>query len=216
MGAVDTNLSAALIDNSDSLEWSGTWILGRRLRKFCLWHRMLLRAIDSPFLRAGVATMWDLRTAVAICELPFGVSRTNRPCVHPALLHCMATATLPFRKRDKDGLNAIQRLLDRQIEKLMLHCGNYLQDPEYCIHKPDTGDAPRKPSVPRGTFTDEFEKVSGLMLMGIPERRAWEMPIGLANHYYICWLRDKGLDISITTPEEKEWRKQLPKEYQFN
>jgi hypothetical protein len=216
---IDTNLSAALIDNSDTPGWSGTRILGRRLRQFSLWHRLLLRAIDSPFIRAGEATMRDLRVAVAICELPFGVSKTNKPAIRPFLLHCWAVARLLFSwkgRTAKGDLNALQRMLQGQIEKFMIHCGDYLQNPEYCIHKPDTGSAPSQPRVPRGTFTDEFEKVTGLILMGIPERRAWEMPIGLANHYYIAWLRDKGLDISITTPDEKAWREQLPKEYQFN
>lgn len=216
---MDQVVAAAFIDGSRSPVYSNHRILGVRLRKFCLWHRWLLNTIDSPFMRKGPVTMFDLRTAVGICRLSYQETYVRRPWLTPILIYAKALcASLWCRKpgpcpSDPEGKqNHLQRTLQKRADAFLKYTSDYLQDPEYAIIPPEHGPK-YVPQTPRGRFDDCIEHIGELIAFGIPERCAWEMPIGRARVYRIIARRVAGNDVDVTTPEELAFRKTVPPQF---
>src|ERR1044071_8375137 len=86
--AVERTLAAAFIDNDHRRRGNKTRhrVCGAHLRNFSAWHRFLLLAIASPFVRkAEKVSLFDIRTAAGICRLEFDSSRIRRPWLWPTL-----------------------------------------------------------------------------------------------------------------------------------
>src|SRR5262245_44049341 len=81
----------------------------------------MLQAVDSPFIRAGDVTWFDLRTALGICMLGFGDSVVRKPWL-----------LLRGRKR-----------LQRAVDAFLGYSNVYLQRPEYSIVPPETKGTPQ-------------------------------------------------------------------------
>ena len=219
MGAVDLTFAGAFIDNQDNLEWSGTRIFGVRLRKFCLWHRLLLRTIDSPFTRKGAVTLRDLRTAIGVCRLKYGDSRVVKPKLGPFLMVCGLTAGGLLRRwkkpADPKEPNPLQKTLARRVDAFLEYCGDYLQQPEYTIITPDTKSP--HPQTPRGRAPEELQHASELISWsGWSEATVWNLPLGKANWYRAMAHKEKGYDVDFLTPEEKAFQATLPQSFKRN
>ena len=216
--AADPTFAGALIDGSGP-EFSSTRLFGRRLRKFSLHHRLVLKVVNSPFVTPGARiSMWDLRVAVAVCCLQFGDSRIRRPWLIPALLYARMTAKAllwPFGAKPKPGdKNAVQRHLERLTDVLVTYFGDYTQEPQFAVIPPETS-GPTKPKTPRGQAPEELDQVCTIMhaFPGISEERAWNMPIGLANWYRAQALALGGVDVDFVDNKEKRFQESLPPEY---
>jgi hypothetical protein len=221
--ATDLAFAGALIDNSSSPHWSGRRVLGKRLRKFCLWHRLLLGTVDSPFTNNSDRTLRDVRIAIGICRTRFGDSRIRKPILIPALiwLKFILWSLLPRRKRnyapdDLRGLNPMQRAIMKHSNAFLEYCGDYLQDPKFAIIPPETnGTAPR---VPRGRAPAELEHASDLINWAkgaMTEQRVWEMPFGLANWYRVMAIKSTGADVDFMDKAEQEFTGKLPPAYRW-
>lgn len=218
---MEVELSAALIDGSDG-QWAPRRVLGVRVRPFSLWHRLVLNSIDSPFMREGVVTLRDLRIAVGICRSQFRDSRVQKPRWIPTLIHgeaiLGATASgigFLFGKRIRrtpGRLTRFQEALRPHVNDFLEYCGDYLQEPEFVVI-PKQNNTPR---VPRGRAPDEFEHACELIRMGFPEERAWNMPVGLARWYRLVFWRAQGVDVDVTTEQERAFQESLPEEYRWN
>jgi hypothetical protein len=181
----DIPFLSALIDCSDSIH-SPTRVLGRRLRKFCLWHQLLLKAIDSPFLRKGDVTRFDLRTAVGICRLRFGDSRVRRP-ITPLLT---------------------RRRFQREVLNFLSYAGDYISEPEFVVEE-STSSTPVKP---RGAPPEPLRVACDVMsYLHVSEVRAWEMPLALAKWYSLMANRAAGAPIDFITTRDKEFQEQMRK-----
>jgi len=216
---VDPVLAGAFIDCSRSQVYYSKRILGRRLKKFCLWHQFLLKTIDSPFMSGKPVTMRDLRIAVGICSLSPFDSDNRKPWLVPTLLRLKALfAPRSRRKRPAapsdgtEGLNPWQRVLRRKTDAFLEYCGDYLQEPEYSVI-PMKLSKSSTPDTRRGRLDECIEHAGELITWGIPEQRAWSMPMGMANVYRIIARRAAGMDIDVITEEEREFMNQLPPEY---
>lgn len=153
--------------------------------------------------------MHDLRVAVGICKLRSFHSRVKKPWIVPTLIYARALwAALRHRKviGSKDEPTRLKRSLKPRVEAFLSYCGEYLQDPEYTIIPPKRSGGP---DTPRGRFDDVVETVSELINWGIPEHRAWDMPIGQARVYRIMARRAAGLDVDIMTDEEREFQSEM-------
>lgn len=160
--------------------------------------------------------MFDLRVAVGICRLPFQVCRVCRPWLIPSCIYASALLASLWRRRprpcpsDPEGKrNHLQRALQKRADAFLAYVDEYLQEPEYAIIQPEHGKN-HVPQTTRGKFDDCIEHVGELIEFGIPERRAWEMPIGMARVYRIIARRAAGNDVDVTTPDEVEFRKTVP------
>lgn len=211
--AVDLSFAGALIDNSRSLVWSDRRVLGLRLRKFCLWHRLLLRTIESPFVTGKEIRLRDIRVAVGICRTGFGRSMVRKPWLIPLLIwiRVIIVSLLPRRRPKEGDLNPMQKAILRHTEAFMSYCGDYLQEPKFSV-VPQEG---AKDRIPRGRPPAELEQVAQLIRLGIDERRAWEMPVGLANYYRVCALQLEGVPVDFIDLEEQAFQSKLPKEYRW-
>lgn len=210
--AADPKLAFAFIDGSPDREFSTFRILGVRLRKFSLYHRLLLNTVDSPFMRNGPVSMFDIRVAVGACALEFGCSKIRKPRLWPFLLQVWAILISLILRRKPGQPRPLQRSLNRLSEELLEYFGEYLQRPEYAIIPPNR-PAGMTPQVPRGRAPEEIEHVGELIAWGISEYRAWNMPIGQANWYRVMARRSGGLDVDFMSEEEKEFQENLPPEY---
>lgn len=217
--SLDPSLVGALIDGSSDGEWSTVRILGRKLRKFCLWHRFLLTAFGSPFVTGEKVTLWDLRIAVAVCSLGFPDSNTHKPWVVPFLsrLWLVLRAIVSRGKKTKDGDNVVQADLRKRVEAFIFYTKDYLQEPEYTVIPPDTNGVPSRPETPRGRAPEVMEHVADLIVFtGWDDKKIWNLPLGYANWLRAMALKHKGADVSFVTESEREFQKQLPPEYRRN
>ena len=206
---LDPRLAASLIDCSSGKGYSSTRIFGVRLRRLCLWHIFLLKAIDSPYVKKGRATMWDLRTAIGICRLRFGDSRVHRPWLVPILLYCWAFLRSPFGMRHR-----LRSILTSRSDAFFLFCADYIQDPEYAVIPPELNNI--QPRFPRGRADDTIEHVADLInWTKWDDRKIWELPLGYANWLRMFAQRDAGADVDVTTEAEKKIQSTLPPEYRF-
>lgn len=213
MAVLDPEFVAAWIDGSEDPNWSTYRVLGRKLRPFCLWHRLLLKAVDSPFLKGKAQyTLRDVRIFVGICSLGYGQSKTRKPWIIPATIYVRAFLVAIF-SRKKAELNPLQRILTKQIEQALEYAGEYLQEPEFCIIPAEKRPKQTR-STPRGRCPDELEQIADIIgWTGWSQRTCWELPIGQANWLRICALQAKGNDIDFVTEEEREFQESLPPEY---
>jgi len=177
--ALDHKLGAAFIDGGVRHR-----LFGVTLRPFCLWHNYMLQAIDSPFIRKGDVTLFDLKTAVGACQLRFRDSRIRRPF-------------WPLRV----GHNGLRSGVDRMLQ----YYGDYLQRPDYSVHTKDNPDA--MPSGPRGAAPESLQVAWDIIgWSSWPEAYVWEMPIGAAYVYQAAALRARGVDLDFMTPKEREFQ----------
>lgn len=210
---------ATFINGAKTPKWTNTRILGARLRPMSLWHRFVLNALSSPFVCNGVVQLKDFRVALAVFKLGYGDSFTRKPLLQPFLIHCRALAGALWwrfiRRKPQPTPTYMQRVLEKLRDQLADYAEDYLQEPEFgIIPRPTQPNA--DPQTPRGRAPAELEHVWILMRAGFSERRAWEMPIGIANWYRAMAIRDSGADLSFVDEEEKRWQEQLPPEYRHN
>jgi hypothetical protein len=170
-------------------------------------------------MRKGDVTMFDLRVAIGICRLSPFDSNVHKPWIIPTLLYTgLFLASLwPRRLRRATvtpgiKLNPLQRALAKRHDAFLDYCKEYLQSPEYAIIPPAHGRN-HFPQTPRGRFDDSIEHAAELINWGIPEQTAWSMPLGKANVYRIMARRATGVDVDITTPEEKQFQDEMRQQF---
>lgn len=213
---MDPSFIGALIDGSPNAEWSTVRILGRRLRKFSLWHRLLLSAFQSPFVTGEPVTLRDLRIAVAVCSLAFPDSKTRLPWVMPFLsrLWLVVRAIVSRGKKDKGGDNVVQADLRKQVEAFVFYTKDYLQEPEYTVIPLESNGIPSKPETPRGRAPEVMEHVAELIAFTHwDDKKIWNLPIGYANWLKVMAIKHKGADVSFVTEDERKFQAKLGPEY---
>lgn len=177
--ALDHKLGAAFIDGGVKHR-----ILGATLRPFCLWHLYLLQAIDSPFVRKGDVTLFDLKTAVGICRLRFRDSKIRRPFFYFQLRH---------------------HSLRRDVDRMLLYIGDYLQRPDYSVHIKESPDA--TPAGSRGAPPESLQVAWDILgWSSFDEAYVWEMPIGAAYAHQAGALRARGADLDFMTDKERKFQ----------
>ena len=178
---LDPTLAAAFIDNGVKHV-----VLGVRLRPFSLWHRLLLLAVDSPFLKKGEVRLFDLRVAVGICRLRFGQSKVRHP---------------------RPGLSLLRRGLQGEVEAFLRYAGDYLSRPEYDVVAPEDKGVPR----PRRGAPPEIMQIAADVIGWThwPEAVVWELPIGRAHWYAMMGQRAGGADVDYLTEEEREFQAEM-------
>lgn len=164
-------------------------------------------------------TLWDLRTAVAVCCLEFPDSKIRKPWLWPTLgriwlvIVSLLTIGRKARKDEQEGGNIVQRDLSKKADAFLFYTQDYLQQPEYAVIPPETSGI-GKPHIPRGRAPDDIELVGDLIAWTQwDDKKIWNLPIGYANWLRTMAIRDKGADIDFVTEKEREFRKDLPKEY---
>lgn len=204
---VHPTFAAAFIDNSDGGEFSPHRVLGKKLRRFCLWHRLLLRTLDNPLLVGGDITFFDLRTAVGVCQLAYGHSKVRRPWLVPALIMVKAIAVALLSKNPKNeaGLNPYQRALAKVAEQFYEYCGDYIQKPEYSIIPKTGATGARRERAPQ----ELEEAASVIAFSGWSEEYVWNLPMGKISWYLMMHQRILGNDIDLLGEQEMQYQEEL-------
>lgn len=186
--AGDTSLFAAFIDGGRRHRFFGV-----RMRPFCLWHLLLLQAVDSPFLRLGNVTLFDLMTAVGICRLHFGDSRICRPWVGPVGW---------WKLSRKDGFR-------KEVVRFLHYTGDFLHKPEYAVHqRPLPANAAPPPE--RHAAPETLSLAADIIgWTHWPEKIVWELPMGAVYWYRAMALRAAGADIDFVTPEDMDFQAKM-------
>lgn len=209
--AVDLRLSRAFIDGSDSIEYSTYRILGWKLRKFCLWHRLLLRTIESPFEVGGAVTMKDIRILVGVCCLPYGNSIVRKPHLMPFLIYAWAFARAIFSR--KSEISPLKTSTEKLCAAIKEYAGEYLHAPEFCVVPPDQKTSKGRKSN-RSRAPEDIEQVADLIAWTHWSLKTiWELPIGQVNWLRVFAMRSVGNDIDFVTEDERKFMLQLPDEY---
>jgi len=204
---VHPTFAAAFIDNSDGGEFSPHRVLGRRLRRFCLWHRLLLRTLDNPLLVGGNITFFDIRTAIGVCCLRYGQSKVRRPWFIPALIMAktILVALLSRRPKDDKGLNPYQRAMARIAEQFYAYCGDYIQEPEYSVIPKPGAKGERRERAP-----EELETAASVIAFsGWSEDVVWNMSMGKVSWYVMMHRRMSGMDVDLLGEEELRYQEEL-------
>lgn len=214
--AVDLKYAGALIDGSELSTHSNSRILGIRLRKFSLWHRLLLRTVQSPFLggKDATVTLFDLATAAGICSLPYGNSKVRRPWLAPLIMQIKAILLTIWRWKTRKEENQFKRLFRKEVDTFLEYCSDYLQEPDFAII-PFEGDR-KRPHTPRGKAPPEIEQVADIVGWSkCSFEDAWNMPVGLSNWYRVIAIREAGTDVDFVTERERKFQEKLPKDFRF-
>lgn len=213
--SIDPLFAGALIDNAGPI-WARKKVLWKRLRKFCLWHRLLLRTIGSPLVtHEGSVSLFDIATAVGICRLKFGDCRIRRPRAMMMVVKAQMIFGAIFKK-PKDGMNPIQMALKPHLEAFVEYAGDYLKEPVFSIVRPtSSNNRPTRSSVIPSLHPApmELEIVTSLMSLGIGWEEAWNLPIGQAQWLRPMSMRRDGKLIDFADQDEREFQSQLPPEF---
>lgn len=177
---LDRDLAAAFIDGP-----ARHVCLGVRLQPFSLWHRFLLRALDSPVFKGEPITLPQLRDAVAVCRL--------RP------FQCKLRKPVP-------GCYFLRHGFKAEVERFTDYCGDYITRPEWVVV---AEKAPKDAAPPeaRGVMPDDITIAADIIgWTGWPEKYVWALPIGRAYWYQMCAQRAAGLDVDYTDEGERQFR----------
>lgn len=196
--AVDPIFSEAWIHNlppdftSDD-PWSNHVVLGRRMRPFSLWHRLLLRDIESPLLDAARAiTPQDLDKAVSICRCRYQqVNFAARPVYSPTLLWHVAAGGLA------KGTAAFAEYLR-----------DFCARPDYVILPNPNVKGP--PPLPLGRPETELSQAATVIGWSHwTDRYVWELPECQVEHYAAMAQEAAGARLDFTDASKRSFEAQL-------
>ena len=172
--------------------WSNHRVLGRRLRPFSLWHRLLLRSIDSPFLDATrTATPQDLDRLASICRCRYLQVDFN----------ARGTARL-FWQISAGGL-------DRNTDALAKYMEDFGARPDY-REAPTNAPDKSAPELPIGRPELEFTQACAIVKWSRwPEAMVWEMPECMSEWYYTMAMEADGARFDFTNDERREYEANL-------
>lgn len=178
---MDKRFLSAFTDPSDQVR-----ILGRRVRPFCLMHRVQLQAADSPLLRseAGIRPV-DLLVAVKVCA--------GEPIGKPSFLDSWYVGKMASNE------NYFAEQIERFASLVLIEAW-----PKFWEKHTKTGDATGLPWV--------LSVVANLVANGIPEERAWTMPESQAIWMNSAFAVIKGAELKVLTTEEEELIDQMEKQ----
>lgn len=166
-------------------------VLGKKLRPFCLWHQLLLKAANSPLISGEKVELTDMQTAVGICTTRFGQFKLNKPTFNP--------------------LNIYRIVFNLKTEHLKFR--DYIEDflckPDYSIVEP-AYHGQSAPQTRRGQAPEELIVASEVIgWSSWSERYVWELPVGAAYWYQAMARKSRGLDIDFVDDSEREFQKQM-------
>ncbi len=161
-------------------------VLGRRLRPFCLWHRLQLEFANSPLLMGGEVTLADLEYAVAVCRTRFGELGVARPPRH-------------WWARWWAYVRQAWWNVGLEQQKWTAYAADYASGPKMMLSKSGTtGEA-----IP--DMDEALVEVALYRRMtGCDRAEPWEMPMGELAWMNAAFARQKGAKFSIVTPLDDE------------
>lgn len=165
------------------------YVMGRKLRPFCLDHQFWLEVIGSPLLtQEENVTLLDLELASLICCSGYMESR-NIPYRKPS-----------FFEQLRFGFRAIGK---NRIFKELAAFNRYLRD---------FSSIPEIGSKSEGEKRSMFPPVASISahlvknhLYNGDEEAIWTMPLGKAHWYSVAFMRLEGEDVKILTEHDREF-----------
>lgn len=161
-------------------------VAGRKLRPFCLRHRLTLEAIGSPCLPGSdrPVTKADLLLAARICASRDPQEALSRPGWRDAL-----TLT-------------VWRLWPVAWMRDLARWVTYLED---SATQPIIGSNRKSATKakPNRGLDWSLAVVVGLMELGFTEDEAWTMPEGRALHYFFAYAIRGGAELDFWTTEDE-------------
>lgn len=187
---MDRTLAAAFIDNrAEPWHPARQRVLGARLRPFCLWHRFLLKSIDSPVFTGGMLDLRSLRTAAGICRLRFGQCQVRKPW---------------------PGAYLFRHGLQGEADRFYAYAGDYITKPEWAVVPLRPAKKGAAAPEPRGVIPEDIQIVADLVAWSHwPEWYVWELPISRAYWYQMMAHRAAGLDVDYVDEDERRFQEDL-------
>lgn len=155
-------------------------VFGYKLKPFSCWHKFLLGVYDSPFISQEDKDpeVEDIINAVLIFRLSYPqVPKPSRTWMKIRFF-------LRSWKIEQEALN------------LRLYFEDFLAFPEFW--KKENED-----TTNRGGPPDVLSTTTALLSLGIPEKNAWDMPIGKAFWYASAYAMQLGADLDFITAKER-------------
>ena len=148
---------------------------------------MLLQAVHSPFVAGGVATLFDLKNAVAICRLKYRESRIRRQCF-PRFIS--------------------RKTLKKHVALFQDYVGDYINRPEYNIIPLDirSRTPPVRLTHPPAAVCTAYNAAMGAR---ISIMEAWNMPIGEAYISEAMYFRSQGSQLDFLDDAEKKFQQEM-------
>jgi hypothetical protein len=168
-------------------------VLGRRLRPFCLWHRLQLEYANSPLLTGAPTTLADLEYAVAVCRTRFGELGVARPPVG-----CWRRWAAYIRQAWWN--------VELERAKWTAYAMDYASSPKMMMSRGGSAGE----SVP--DMDEALVEVAMYRRMtGCSREEPWEMPMGEVAWMNAAFARQKGAKFSIITPLDDEIVEEIKK-----
>lgn len=156
-------------------------VIGRRLRPFCLAHRVALTALGSPLMRqdAPIAPA-DLLVALRVCSARDPFAPDLRPTLRDSL------AFWRFRFNRAAFLSALR--------EFVAYVGDHAAHPQTWEKEQQCASD----GIPW-----PLHVVARLVRNGVPERDAWRMSEGRALWLSIAFARHDGAEVSVITERDR-------------
>jgi len=178
-------------DFFESIAHDDHWLMGRKLRPFCPWHRVWLNIVKSPLEAGGSVGLPDLEIFSRICSSDYaGVRKAIRrtPFSRFALLWKMFRYKIPS-----------------QLELLNEYIKDYVSVPD--MWRNNNGHSTGKPL---GGLPDSlYQVVAYQAATRLPPSVCWMTPIGEIEWWLATSRRIKGEDVEIVTDQDIAMMEQI-------
>ena len=156
-------------------------VIGRRLRPFCLAHRVALEALGSPVLKPGAVILpQDLLVALRVCASP----EPFAPDLRPTLRDKLAFWSWRFNRA----------AFEAALREFSAYIGDHAAHPQLWE---------REQHAASDGIPWPLHVVARLIRGGIRERDAWHMSEGRALWLSIAFARQEGAELSVITERER-------------
>lgn len=179
---------------------TGHRVMGRRLRRFTLRHRLWLEVLESPLVGGGECAMTDLELASMVCAIPWQKLDDRVPRL---LDKEWWARPLRWYRKWRFALGCLVRRADRQYAGFQA----YLMDhgcPPAGYYEQKIEEAEKVPGV--------LSLVTGLMRGAGMGLEVWGLSPGEGEWYLAGVFMHRGAELPIKTPHDEEFEEGLRRE----
>lgn len=178
-------------------------VMGRRLQRLTLRHRLWLEAFDSPLVTGGEASLVDLEMASRVCSIPFEDLEREIPAM-------VASGPGRFR-RFRFALSSLFRSATKEYNAFQAYLLDHGCPPAIHGSEVETvGDGEGDEIADASPLPSLLMLVTGLIRCGWSQPEAvWRLSPGEAEWYLTGGYLHRGVDVKVKSPHDEQFEEEM-------